>query len=73
MLFRSQQIVTVFDRRTSLPRGAVRVSASHRWPTGDKLPSAGHLIPLGSPGGVIGLSTMQLADGEPVWKQLPAD
>ena len=69
----TQQIVTVFDRRTSLPRGAVRIPTSHRWPTGDKLPSTGHLIPLGLSGGVFGLSTMQLADGEPVWKQLPTD
>ena len=68
-----QQVVSVYDRRTLLPRGAVRVPVSHRWPSGDRLPLAGHLIPLGSSGGVIGLSTMQLADGEPVWKQLPAD
>ena len=69
----NQQMVSVFDRRTSLPRGAVVVPASHRWPTGDKLSPVGHLIPLGAPGGVIGLSTMQLADGEPVWRQLPAE
>ncbi|MEK6257592.1 MAG: PQQ-binding-like beta-propeller repeat protein [Planctomycetota bacterium] len=69
----NQQIVSVFDRRTSLPRGAVRVPMSHVWPNQGKLPSAGHLIPLGMSGGVIGLSTLQLGDGEPVWKQLPAD
>ena len=68
----AQQVVTVFDRRTSLPRGVVRVPTSHRWPTAGALPSAGHLIPLGLSGGLIGLSTMQLTDGEPVWKQLPA-
>ncbi len=68
-----QQIVSVFDRRTSLPRGAVRVPLSHRWPSADRLPLVGHLIPLGASGGVIGLSTMQLDDGEPVWKQLPTD
>ena len=69
----NQQLVSVFDRRTSLPRGAVIIPASHRWPVGDKLTPVGHLIPLGSPGGAIGLSTMQLADGEPVWRQLPAE
>ena len=69
----AQQIVTVFDRRTSLPRGALRIPASHRWPVGDKLPLMGHLIPIGLSGGVIGLSTLQLADGEPVWKQLPTN
>ena len=69
----NQQLVTVYDRRTSQPRGAVRVPMSHVWPLGDKWPLAGHLIPLSTSGGVIGLSTMQLADGEPVWKQLPAE
>ncbi len=69
----TQQVVTVFDRRTALPRGAVRIPTLNRWPSVDKLPSMGHLIPLGLSGGVIGFSTMQLADEEPVWKQLPPD
>jgi outer membrane protein assembly factor BamB len=69
----NQQIVSVFDRRTSLPRGAIRLPMSQVWPTQGKTPSAGHLIPIGTSGGVIGLSTLQLGDGEPVWKQLPGD
>ena len=68
-----QQSLIVYDRCTRLPRGTIRLPTVHAWPNNRNLSAMGHLIGLGSPGGAIGVSTLQLADGLPVWNQFPAD
>lgn len=65
--------LTVFDQRTKARLGSLVVPVSYRLAGSDKLVSGGHLVPFGIPGGILGLSTLELGDSVPVWKQLPAE
>lgn len=65
--------LTVFDQRTRLRLGFLTIPQSNRPPMPDSLVSQGHLIPFGVPGGIVGVSTLQLGDAEPVWKHFPAE
>ena len=68
-----EENVVVMDRRTMLPRGSVRIATPNEWPKKQKLNVPGHLFPVGLAHGAAGLSTLQLADEEPVWRQLPPE
>lgn len=63
--------LTIFDQRTHSRLGLLNIPLTNRFPGVDKVVTSGHLIPLGLPGGLVGVSTMQLGDAEPVWKQMP--
>ncbi len=65
-----EENVVVMDRRTMLPRGSVRIAVPNDWPKKQKLNVPGHLFPIGLAHGAAGLSTLQLAEEEPVWTQL---
>ncbi len=71
--FDDQVILNAFDQRTKTRLGSFTIAISHRLAGSDKLVSPGHLVPFGIPGGILGLSTMELGDSVPVWKQLPAE
>ena len=68
-----EENVVVMDRRTMLPRGSVRIEVPNDWPKKQKLNVPGHLFPIGLAHGAAGLSTLQLAEEEPVWTQLPPE
>ena len=66
-------LLTIFDQRTHSRLGFLNIPLTNRFPGVDKVVTSGHLIPLGLPGGIAGVSTLQLGDAEPVWKQMPDD
>jgi outer membrane protein assembly factor BamB len=66
-------ILSIFDQRSRLRLGSVSIPITHQMAPISKQVAGGHLVPFGVPGGVLGISTMQLGDGEPAWKQSPAD
>ena len=66
-----QAVLSVVDQRTQTRLGAVKIPAVHRISSGDKISAGGHLLPMGVLGGMIGVSTLQLGDDEPVWTQFP--
>ncbi|MEI8381135.1 MAG: PQQ-binding-like beta-propeller repeat protein [Planctomycetota bacterium] len=68
-----QSTLTIFDQRTHSRLGLLNIPLTNRFPGVDKVVTSGHLIPLGLPGGLVGISTMQLGDAEPVWKQMPSE
>jgi len=71
--FEDQQIMSIFDQRTKTRLGSLTLPVARRFASFDKLASGGHFIPIGIPGGIVGVSTLQLGDSTPVWQQLPAD
>ena len=68
-----ESTLTIFDQTTRSRLGFLNVPLVNRFPGVDKVVTSGHLIPLGIPGGILGVSSMQLGDAEPVWKQMPVD
>jgi outer membrane protein assembly factor BamB len=68
-----QYHLSVFDQRTKLCLGSLMIAQAHRTPAADKFLPDGHLVPFGVPGGVLGVSTLQLGDSQPVWKYSPAE
>lgn len=71
--FEDQQVMSIFDQRTKLRLGSLTLPVARRFASYDKLVSGGHLIPIGVPGGILGVSTLQLGDSTPVWRQFPKD
>lgn len=65
--------VSIHDYRTRLRLGGLTVPLAYRLAGSDKFGSAGHLVPFGVAGGVLGVSTLQLGDEAPVWQQFPND
>ena len=68
-----QLMLTVFDQRSRSRLGSLTIPVTHQMVPLSKQVSGGHLVPFGVPGGLVGVSTLQLGDGEPVWRQFPAD
>lgn len=68
-----QYTITFFDQRSKLRLGFLTVPQLYRTAISDKVSSAGHLLPFGVPGGMLGVSTLQLGDGDAVWKHFPKD
>ena len=68
-----QLMLSVFDQRSRSRLGFLTIPITHQMVPLSKQVSGGHLVPFGVPGGLMGVSTLQLGDGEPVWRQFPAD
>lgn len=71
--FEDQQVVSIFDQRTKARLGSLTLPVARRFASYDKLVSGGHFIPIGIPGGLLGVSTLQMGDSIPVWQQFPKD
>lgn len=71
--FEDQQIMSIFDQRTKWRLGSLTLPVARRFAGYDKLVSGGHFIPIGVPGGLFGVSTLQLGDSTPIWQQFPAE
>lgn len=69
----NQYLLSVFDQRTKLCLGSLVVPQSHRTPAIERFSPDGHLVPFGVPGGVLGVSTIQLGDSQPAWTYFPTD
>lgn len=68
-----EYLLSVFDHRTKLRLGSLVIPQAHRTPTPDKLFSGGHLVPIGVPSGIMGVSSLELGDSMPAWKFFPSD
>lgn len=68
-----QYLLSVFDHRTKLRLGSLVIPQAHRTPAPDKLFAGGHLVPIGVPGGIVGVSSLELGDSMPTWKFFPSD
>jgi outer membrane protein assembly factor BamB len=68
-----EYMLSIIDHRARLRRGTLIVPAKHRMPIPDRLYAGGHLLPVGVPGGIMGISLIQLGDGEPAWKHQPVE
>ena len=65
--------LSIHDYRSRLRLGGLTIPSAHRLAGNDKFGSPGHLVPFGVPGGILGVSTLQLGDEAAVWQQFPDD
>jgi len=65
--------LTVFDQRSRHRLGAMPIPLLNQLAPPSKQSGGGHSLVLGVPSGVMGISTLQLGDSQPVWSQFPED
>lgn len=65
--------LSIHDYRSRLRLGGLTIPSAHRLAGNDKFGSPGHVVPFGVPGGMLGVSTLQLGDEAAVWQQFPDD
>lgn len=58
---------SIIDRQSGVTVGSVNVPTGHQYPAWAEDPRTGHLLPMGGPGEVYGLSMLEHSDHKPLW------
>jgi outer membrane protein assembly factor BamB len=63
--------VTLIDRATGVVSGRLAIPTQNSFPSLAKGPQSGHMIPVGGPGVMLGMSLLEHSGGEPAWSVKP--